>query len=1170
MKVGSHRGPNIRRSGPPSWRNAALLTNSILLLGWCAISFALLPWPPSAAGRSPLHSLQGEIGALELGKPVERELAGGQTHVYRLPLSAGQYLRVVVAQKGVDVAAGLFGLDETKLAEVSLPRTLQEPKVIMAVIDLSGNHRLEVRSQNKEAAAGRYEVQIAELREATPRDRSLIAGKRAVEMGASLREQRTAEALRESIKKFEQAIPFFREAADSNAEADALVDIAGVYYRLSDFRSSLDCYNRALALYRAGNNRGGEAAALNGIGSAHTGLGDSQKAIDFRNQALRLFRAENNRSGEASALNGIGYAYSTSSDYQKMLETLNEALPLHRTLGNRGGEADAIHLIGLAYSYQGKFLKALEFYDQALALYRAAGHRRSEGPVTHSIALAYYHLGDHQKALDSYGEALSIHRAVGNRRGEANSLGGMGQVYWVLGENQKALDYLDQALSVFRSAGARHNESIQLTISAQVYVSMGDYQKALDLFTQSLQICRLIGDRSGEAYNTNGIGVAHAGLHEYRKTFDSHSHALALFRAIGHRRGEADTLSHIGRAHLSLGEHQKAAGYLNDALAIYRALRIRRGEAQTLFAIARAHQARGYLLEARSQSEAAIHLAETFRHDVANLQLRTSYLATVRDYYELNIDLLMQLHKQRPSDGLEAVALETSERARARSLLDLLGEAGVDTRQGVEPALLEQERSLRHLINAQAERQTQQLSGKLTPEQVAALAREIEATIAEYQDVQAKIRAASPRYAALTQPEPLSLKQIQEQVLDTETLLLEYAIGDKRSYLWAVTQTTLTGHELPGRAEIEAAARRFYDLAKDNTKGEALAQSAARLSQMLLAPVADRLGTNRLAIVPDGALQYVPFGALPKPVASRQSSVVGGLSSVAMDNGPQTTDRPPLILEHEIVSLPSASTLAVLRREIKGRATAPKLVAVLADPVFDVNDVRLRRPARDVTDKETPTDPGVNSKLVRSVKETGLANGEWPLPRLLGTRREAAAILALAPESKRRQALDFEANREAVTGGEIGEYQIVHFATHGVLNSHHPELSGIVLSLIDGQGRPRDGFLRLHEIYNLRLPAELVVLSACQTGLGKEIRGEGLVGLTRGFMYAGAPRLVTSLWQVDDKATSELMKLFYRGMLGQKLTAAAALRAAQVEMWRQKDWPSPYYWAAFALQGEWR
>jgi CHAT domain-containing protein len=327
---------------------------------------------------------------------------------------------------------------------------------------------------------------------------------------------------------------------------------------------------------------------------------------------------------------------------------------------------------------------------------------------------------------------------------------------------------------------------------------------------------------------------------------------------------------------------------------------------------------------------------------------------------------------------------------------------------------------------------------------------------------------------------------------------------------------------------------------------------------MLLAPVAEQLGTRRLVIVADGALHYIPFAALPVPQeAQRQSSDPRA--------GPV-----PLIVRHEIVNLPSASTLSVLRRELKGRAPAPKLVAVLADPVFDINDVRLRRATKEVTGRGESIGSEVSSKLQRSIKETGLANGEWPPPRLLGTRREALAILSLAPESKRRQALDFEASRETITGSDIGQYQIVHFATHGLLNSRHSELSGIVLSLVDRQGRARDGFLRLHEIYDLRLGADLVVLSACQTGLGKEIRGEGLVGLTRGFMYAGAPRLVTSLWQVDDKATSELMARFYRGMFVRKLTAASALRAAQIEMWRQKDWQSPYYWAAFALQGEWR
>jgi CHAT domain-containing protein len=168
------------------------------------------------------------------------------------------------------------------------------------------------------------------------------------------------------------------------------------------------------------------------------------------------------------------------------------------------------------------------------------------------------------------------------------------------------------------------------------------------------------------------------------------------------------------------------------------------------------------------------------------------------------------------------------------------------------------------------------------------------------------------------------------------------------------------------------------------------------------------------------------------------------------------------------------------------------------------------------------------------------------------------------------EAVDFEASKATATGGSLNQYRIVHFATHGLINSRHPELSGIVLSLVDEQGMPQDGFLRLHDVYNLKLSADLVVLSACRTALGKDVKGEGLIGLTRGFMYAGAPRVVASLWDVKDEATAELMKRFYEGMLRRRMTPAAALRTAQLSMAKEKRWEAPYYWAGFVLQGEWR
>src|SRR5262249_33022190 len=284
----------------------------------------------------------------------------------------------------------------------------------------------------------------------------------------------------------------------------------------------------------------------------------------------------------------------------------------------------------------------------------------------------------------------------------------------------------------------------------------------------------------------------------------------------------------------------------------------------------------------------------------------------------------------------------------------------------------------------------------------------------------------------------------------------------------------------------------------------------------------------------------------------------------------------PLIASHEVVNLPSASALALIRREADGRQAAPKILAALADPVFDANDPRLADAKKKAFPKnliafaESAESPSVSSLLppvlagsVRSFHRNGF-------DRLVFSNDEAEFVTGFAPRSLTLKATGFKANHQLAISGELSRYRIVHFATHGLLNSEHPELSGLVLSLVDENGRPQDGFLRMDEIFNLRLPSGLVVLTACETALGKEIKGEGLVGLTRGFMYAGAKRVVASLWEVDDQATSELMRFFYRGMLKEGLRPAAALREAQIEMSGSSRWSSPYYWAGFVIQGEWR
>jgi CHAT domain-containing protein len=268
--------------------------------------------------------------------------------------------------------------------------------------------------------------------------------------------------------------------------------------------------------------------------------------------------------------------------------------------------------------------------------------------------------------------------------------------------------------------------------------------------------------------------------------------------------------------------------------------------------------------------------------------------------------------------------------------------------------------------------------------------------------------------------------------------------------------------------------------------------------------------------------------------------------------------------------LPSASVLAALRGEAARRQPTTKTLAVLADPVFRSDDARVKNTlgARNATNGGATAriGPSSNQPAERSARDSGL-NG---FVRLLFSRKEAERIISLVPAKSRLEALDFAASRATATDPRLGSYRILHFATHGLLNSKHPELTGLVFSLVDQEGQPQNGFLRFHEIYNLNLNADLVVLSGCQTALGKEIKGEGLIGLTRGFMYAGAPRVVASLWRVEDRATAELMKRFYVAMLRDGMRPAAALRAAQISMLRERRWDDPRFWAAFALQGEWR
>ena len=1088
-----------------------------------------------------------ESQTLESRKPVEREIAGGQSHTYQISLAAGQFARFRLEQRAIDATLILTAPDGKPLAEMNLTRAGDEESLSLEAA-VNGDYRVTVRVGGLATLRGTYRLEAVVQAAATTRDKQRIA---------------TESLMIES----EKLTPQGGKAAPKIIEN----------------------MQQALRIWREQNEPSWEAWSLLRIGYAHSDMSQQEKAIEYLGRGLDLYQAAKNRSGEAEAILRLGVVYIRLTHYEKAFDQLQRALVINRETKSRSGEARTLVNLGQVLVLRGQYEKAIEYFAPAVGINQEVKDGRQQAVVLFSLGNAYLGLSKFEKAIETFEQALLISQEIKNRIFEAAALANLGAAYTNTYRTAKGTEYVEQALAIYREYKERASELNMLINLGTNYTVIGQYEKAIGYLEEALPLAREIKNRWQEGRALEQLGIVYLQQRKFEKAIEFIEPAIAIFREVKTRFHEASALRALGITYYELKQVEKAITHQEQALTISREINDQINVVSSLYHTARAENRRGDLARAQTLTEEGIKIAESLRAELGSAEFRSAYLANadVQGSYRLYTDVLMRRHQTQPTKGFDALAVEVGERQRARSLLDLLTEANTDLHQGVDAALIERERTLAKQLNDKARTQTS------TPEQAAALKLEISQLENDYERAQVAIRKANPHYAALTKPQPLNLKEIQMQ-LDADTLLLEYALGEERSYLWAISKDSLTSYELPKEELIKESTLKVYELLtarSSNKRGESalerrqrIAQAEAHLpvaaqslSEMLLSPVAAQIGNKRLVIVADGALQYIPFAMLPDPVAGGQWSVAGEKKirnpQSAISN-PQSAV--PLIVGHEVVSLPSASALAIQRSELAGRQLAPKMLAVIADPVFDRTDARFSTTA--VANTETAPLPTISSDDARSIEhlsevsadKSGMATLKMVIPRLPFTRLEATRLLALTPKTSSFGAIGFQASRANVLSGELSQYRYVHFATHGLLDSERPGLSSLVLSMVDAQGKPQNGFLRANDIYNLKLPAELVVLSACQTGLGKDIKGEGLVGLTRGFMYAGAARIVVSLWSVNDKATAHLMTKFYEKMLKQGERPAAALRAAQVEMWKQKQWQSPYYWAAFTMQGEWR
>lgn len=938
--------------------------------------------------------------------------------------------------------------------------------------------------------------------------------------------------------------------------------------RINSKEENLTNYQEVLRIARSKNDLRTEIDSVYNIASIHRSLGEYSKAIDFYNRAIRLV-SSNKEDSEV-----LNRGTQKCETFTRGTETINYCP--QQKIESRDKYLIQINiLLDLSDTYRslGEYQQALALNYQGLSLINTIETQSKDNYNKENIvflkaittllkSFIYSDLGEKEIAQDFVNQAqellnnlLQDHLLGEESFNSEEDYGSLIQlslfssfVPILVNHDEKQLlaTLLDQLLQIITTIEKPQSNSstqfkqiadiffekilnLNLYIVGKSYAQLNEKQKALEIYyrvlqtLESLKISEIQPESEEQVAAINEIkdmlnlfisqvkisvlkdmGEILAEFGKKQEALDIYQQALELLQVTGEQSIQGSIFDAIGKVYHSLKKYQLALDSYNQALGIWVELGNQFAEANTRLEIAIVERDRNYLYQAKTQIETAIELIEleppprdtdfssASKDEQGKFQYYislASYFSAKQNYYDFYVDLLMRLHEQFPSHGYMVQAFQANEQSKNRSLLAILN------------------RRDRYVSNVRNPDSSDTRDTKL---------------------------ADVPR-----------LSTIQQQVLDNESVLLEYALGEEHSYLWVVSKTKIYSYKLPKRTEIEAVAQKFYDfitIPSLRIRPIKAAKVGNKLSKMLLGQVTSQLGNKRLLIVGDGILPYIPFSALP-----------------ILNSG--STE--PLLVSHEIVTLPSASTFAVLRNDSKSSPSPTKTLAVLADPVFGRDDERyLGKPTN--SSSQLKRDP-----LFNEDQPSAFLLAEQLFSRLPSTRNEAEQIASLISPANRIQKFGFAASRQAVLDLELSQYRVIHFATHGILDAEKPERSGMLLSVVDEQDQLQRSLLSTPDVFNLELSAYLVVLSGCRTGLGKQIKGEGLVGLTGGLMYAGAERVVVSLWSVEDQATAAFMSQFYQGVLKKNLPPAKALREAQLKIMKQPHWQNPYYWAAFTLQGEW-
>lgn len=921
----------------------------------------------------------------------------------------------------------------------------------------------------------------------------------------------------EALQSYQQTLNLYQAIGDRAGEGAALNNFGETYRSLGRYPQALLMYQQALSIVKAMGNQTGEGIILSNVGSVYAARGQYLQALKSYQQALTLKQAVGNRAGEATTLNNIGMAYQALGQHPKALKTLQQALGLHREVSNRIGEGTTLSNIGMVYEALGQYPEAMENYQQALTLRRQTNGSLEGYIQLNNIGGIHRLLGQYPKALENYQQALTIARELGDRASEGTGLNNIGLVYQALGQYPKALENYQEALAVHRKVGNRPMEGTTLNNMGLIYDLLGQYPRALEVVQQALVIVREIGNRSQEGTMLNNIGGIYESVGQYSKALENYQQALAIAREVGDRSGEGTTLNNLGSVYIALKQYSKATESLQQALTNIREVGDRPLESTLLINIGVVYQSLGQYSKALKSHQQALVIARavgnretesTTLSNIGELFFTTNQFADAEKSLFAALAVVQSLRDSKLSDTDRITLFERQLLIYLQLQETLVAQNSRD--KNLSALEISEQGRARSLVEELAGRYLT-ASGKAETDApnlaaIRQIAREQKATLVQYSVVSLESRDPSLYIWVIKPTGEIAFKLVNLKALDRP--LAELVVASRQA--------------IGARNRPDGTVKLVLSEDEQKRRQAEQRRNLQQLYQLLIQPIAAELPqkeSDRVVFMPQDALFIVPFAAL-------------------MDGNGKY-----LVEKHTLTISPSIQVLDLTqKRQRLGRGSREARRSLQSNQALVVGNPTMPK----VWNAETNKEDKQLSNLPGSEQEAIVIANTLQTQPLLGKQATKAAVMQRMETAR-----------------------IIHLATHGLLEYGNPKDSGVrdvpgAIAL--GSSGTDSGLLTAAEILQLKLNADLVVLSACDTGRGN-IRGEGVVGLSRSFMRAGVPSLVVSLWAVDDAATAELMQTFYSlwQHTQQPMDKAQALRQAMLAT--MKKHPDPYLWAAFTLIG---